>query len=164
VFWFSLRLLFKTFLILRWIQRVIVINVEKSSRRLPVILAAFLWNLNFLDILSKKKKAQTSNFIKIRPLGAEMFHADGRNFANEHKNRIQRAPPVLVKTCATWENIDTARRKWTLFRLQSAYFSQTRRLADPVATKSNFRQRALPFHHLRVCLSTQTCLVTNATE
>jgi hypothetical protein len=46
----------------------------------------------------RKKKAQILNFIKIRPVGAESFNADGRtegydevvvafrNFANAHKN------------------------------------------------------------------------------
>jgi hypothetical protein len=33
--------------------------------------------LTFLDIFSKKKH-QISNFIKIRLVGAELFHADGR--------------------------------------------------------------------------------------
>jgi hypothetical protein len=33
-------------------------------------------NLNFLDRFSKYM--QTLNFMKIRPLGAELFHAEGR--------------------------------------------------------------------------------------
>ena len=50
--------------------------------------------MNILDVFSKK--FQTPNFIKIRPVGAELFHADGRkdmaklivafrNFANTSK-------------------------------------------------------------------------------
>ena len=47
------------------------------SCKVTVILARFERNLSFLDIL-KKKKLKTPNFIKIRPVGAELFHADGR--------------------------------------------------------------------------------------
>ena len=39
-----------------------------------VILKGFQWNLNFLNRFSKKD--QVSIFIKIRPLGAGLFHAD----------------------------------------------------------------------------------------
>jgi hypothetical protein len=48
VFWFSLQFLSKWLLILRIIQRDIVINVKKSSCKVPLILARFKWNLNFL--------------------------------------------------------------------------------------------------------------------
>ena len=37
------------------------------------------------QIFEKKKKSQISNFIKIPPVGAELFHAEG-NFANAPKN------------------------------------------------------------------------------
>jgi hypothetical protein len=41
----------------------------------PVILVKFKWNVNFLDILSKN--TQIPNFMKIRPVRTELFHADG---------------------------------------------------------------------------------------
>ena len=41
VFWFSLQLLFETFLILRIIQRDIVINVKMSSCKVPVVLIIY---------------------------------------------------------------------------------------------------------------------------
>jgi hypothetical protein len=64
-----------------------------------MIKKVFLSDLNetkFLDGFSKN--AQISNFTRARPVGAELFHADGRtdmtklkvafrNFANAHKNR-----------------------------------------------------------------------------
>jgi hypothetical protein len=95
VFWFSLQLLSKTFLILRRIQRDIVKNVEKSSCKVPLILVGFQWNLNFLDRFSKK--AHISSLIKIRPVGDKLFHTDRMkditqvivafpNFANALKN------------------------------------------------------------------------------
>ena len=33
-------------------------------------------------MFSKKKKAQVSSLIKTRPVGAELFHADGHDAAN----------------------------------------------------------------------------------
>jgi hypothetical protein len=45
-----------------------------ASCKVPVILVGFLRNLNSLDRFSKKD--QLSNSIKIRPVGAELFHAD----------------------------------------------------------------------------------------
>jgi hypothetical protein len=41
VFWFPLQLLSETFLILRRIQRDIIINVHRSSCKVPVILVRF---------------------------------------------------------------------------------------------------------------------------
>jgi hypothetical protein len=76
VFWFSLQLLSKTFFIIRRIQRDIVINVKKSSCKVPVILVRFEWNLIFLDRFSKK--GEIPSFIKIRPVGATLFHAEGQ--------------------------------------------------------------------------------------
>jgi len=46
------------------------LNVKYS-----LFLSYFNDNLNFIDIFSKN--TQISNFIKIRPVGAELFHADG---------------------------------------------------------------------------------------
>ena len=38
----------------------------------------------FLTDFQKKKKAEIKSFIKIRPVGAEVFQADGRRQANGH--------------------------------------------------------------------------------
>ena len=55
-------------------------NVYCSSSQVPVILVKFERNLNFLDGFSKNTKIL--NFVYIRPVGAEAFHAyrltDGR--------------------------------------------------------------------------------------
>ena len=54
MFWFSLKFIFETFLILRRIQQDIVINAKTSSRKVPVTFVRYYWNLNFLNRFSKK--------------------------------------------------------------------------------------------------------------
>jgi hypothetical protein len=52
-----------------------IINVYRFSCKVPIILVRFLKNLNFCDRFLKN--TQISNFMKIRQLGAELFHAEG---------------------------------------------------------------------------------------
>jgi hypothetical protein len=74
--WFSLQLLSRSFLIPMRNERDITRNVHRSSCKGPVVLVRFEPNLNFLHRFSKN--LQISNFIKICPVGAQLFHADGR--------------------------------------------------------------------------------------
>ena len=67
---------FEIYLSARIIQGDIIINVHKSARKLPSTVIVFQRNLNYLDRFSKYPKI--SNFMKIRQVGAELFHADGR--------------------------------------------------------------------------------------
>jgi len=64
----------ETFLILRRTKRDTMKNVYRSSFKVRFILTRFELNLNFLYRFSKN--IQMSNFIKIRPMGTELFHAD----------------------------------------------------------------------------------------
>jgi hypothetical protein len=94
VFWFSLQPLSETFLILRRNERDIIKNVFCSSCKVTLILVRIQWNLNIFDRFSKN--SEISNFMTIRTVGDELFHADRRtdmrkvivafrNFANEPK-------------------------------------------------------------------------------
>ena len=75
VFFFSLQLLPKTFLILRRIWQD-AITVHRSSYKVPITLVRFYWNLNFLERVSKIP--QVPYLKTISPLGAKLFRADGQ--------------------------------------------------------------------------------------
>jgi len=57
-----------------------------SSRKVPFILVIFYYFLNFLDRFSKG--TQISNFMKIRPVGAELFYADRRTDGQTNMTKL----------------------------------------------------------------------------
>jgi hypothetical protein len=63
-----------------------IINVYWSSCKVPAILVRFYCIFNFLDIFSKN--TQVSNFMKIRPVGAELFPAGGHEEANSRSLQL----------------------------------------------------------------------------
>jgi hypothetical protein len=77
-------LLSETFLILRRIQRDIIIHVRGSSCKVPLLLSDFNETCNFLYRLSKI--TQISDFMKLRPVGVELFHADGQTDRHDEPN------------------------------------------------------------------------------
>jgi len=72
------ELLYKFFLkhlILRRNENDVIIDILKSPCTVPLFFSD-LRNLNFLSRFSKEVKM--SNLMKVRPLGAELFHAEGQ--------------------------------------------------------------------------------------
>ena len=96
----------ETFHILRTTERDMITNIQWSSSKVPVYSCPILMKLYFLDRFSKNY--QMSNFMKICPVAAELFHTeDGRkgrrtkiifafrNFANSPKNVAWYASYIL---------------------------------------------------------------------
>jgi hypothetical protein len=77
VFWFSVRLLSETFLLLWRIQRDFSTNSHKSLRKVAIVLVRYEWNLDPPPRQIFEKFFQVSNFMKIRPVGAELSRANG---------------------------------------------------------------------------------------
>jgi hypothetical protein len=71
-----LQLLSETFLILRRSEQDRIKHVYWSSCKMAAILVRFKYTLYFLD--SFTKNTHISDFIKICPVGAELFHEYGR--------------------------------------------------------------------------------------
>jgi hypothetical protein len=72
VFWFLLQCLLEIFFILRRNEWNIFKNAYWSSRQVRIYSCSILMKLEFT------KNTQISNFMNIRLVGAELFHADGR--------------------------------------------------------------------------------------
>jgi hypothetical protein len=121
---FDLQILSEIFLILRRNQRDAVINVHRSSCRVPVIHIRFEPTVNLFDIFSKN--LQIPSFMKIPLVGADLFHADRqtdgrtdmtkpvvafRNFTNAPKNGCNKQrgrndwprAVELLFTCWDWQ-------------------------------------------------------------
>ena len=84
----------ETFVVLRKTEREISKNVYWSWCRISVIAVGFWWKVNFLDRFSKN--TQISNLMKVRPVAAELFHADGRT---DNMTMLMVAFRSFVKSC-----------------------------------------------------------------
>ena len=125
-----------------------------SSCKVPVILVRFSWNLKFLHIFSKNTKI--SNRVKICPVRAELFHADGqtdmknltvafRNFANAPKNRICFERGLLESPCTTTDvrAISVEIKSYVPFVIASIQISIARTLEPNPVLFNSHRQNHL---------------------
>jgi len=97
---------------LRRLQRDIIINTYGYSCKVSVRLVRFECNLNFLDGFSRNR--QILNFIKIRPVGAELFHEDWQTHGQRHDDansclpqfceRAQISPHINLCKCPLTQN------------------------------------------------------------
>jgi len=76
-FWFSLQLLYQTFLILRRNERDMIKGIHWSSCKSSVILVGFSRKMNFLNRFSKN--SQVTNFMKIRSVWSEVLPYEGKD-------------------------------------------------------------------------------------
>jgi hypothetical protein len=83
VFWLSLQLLSETFFILRRIQRDIR-NLQRSSCKLALFFSGF--NETWIFVRDFWKNPLMLYFMKISPVGAELFHADRRTDTHTKAN------------------------------------------------------------------------------
>ena len=108
----------RIFLVLRRTQRDTIINVRRFSCKVPVILLRCHRNFNFLDTFSKN--IQILNFIKIRPVEAKLFHAEGRT--DEKTDRRDEANANAPKNDSKGRSTDS-RKKTASYSLSLTVFS-----------------------------------------
>jgi hypothetical protein len=130
VFWFSLRLLSKTFLILRIAQRGIITNVYWSSCSVPVILVRYEWILSFLTNLRKMLHIK---FHEIPSSGSRIISYEQ---TDKHKKSNSRSKTILLtglkililKNVAYW--LKNYARENELVNIISAKTCATARLSE----------------------------------
>jgi hypothetical protein len=102
----------ETLLIQRTNEWEIIINVQWSSRQIPIIIVVFELNFTLFDSVSKN--AQLPNLIKILSVEAELFRAgegtDGQNtansrlstFANESNKKVMSKNILVLHLTNCW--------------------------------------------------------------
>ena len=81
VLWFSLKIWPETFSILRRTEREMIKIYIGLHIKYRLLLSDFNENFNFRCKISKN--SHISNFMKIRPMAAELWHADGQTHMTE---------------------------------------------------------------------------------
>jgi hypothetical protein len=73
----------ETFLILRRTERDTMKNVYWPSCKIPIKLVRFEWNWIFFGLIFER---YSKNFMKISPVGAELFNVDRRTDTHNEAN------------------------------------------------------------------------------
>ena len=107
VFWFSLQFLCETFVILRGSQWDIIINIQRTSCKVPVILVWLWLSLNFFSINFRKSsnfKIHENSFIGSRDVpDVRRLVVAFRNFVNAPKNSTFSRRSVFMCSVWIWE-------------------------------------------------------------
>jgi hypothetical protein len=104
VFRMSVQLFPKTFFIPRWIQRG-VINLHRSSCKVPVLLVRHWRNLNFLDRFSREKKCSNIKFHKHPSSGSRVIPC-GRT--DRQRGSRKEGQPNMSKLVVAFQNFADA--------------------------------------------------------
>ena len=77
-------------------------SVHRSSCKVTLILVIFLMKVNFVDRFFEKKKNLNTIFMKILPVGAELFLADGQmDIYNDANSRFAQILRMCLKRMET---------------------------------------------------------------
>jgi hypothetical protein len=137
----------EAFLVLRRIQRDIIINVHSALWKVPVIIVRFYWNLNFLRRVSKNAKiVQTWNSLKnssIIPIEYSLFFKEKHPSFHQHSTRF--SMEAKSHSCVHKSINDPNCNKWTLVTssfilisdLFQFYSTVTKFLAWPAPLRSS---------------------------
>jgi len=137
VFWLSLKLLSKTFLLLRT-ERDMIRNVDWSSCTGPIILARFQWNLNFLNKFSKILKYEISRkYVRWEPRCSTWMDGQTDREPGCSYQLLLAISQTRLKICS-----------WTEVQIQNSWQYLSMRLKIRHFTHLNFVKRDIALHHI----------------
>ena len=110
------QLLSETFFHSRRIQRDIFVNVHRCSCNVSIIALRFLRNFNFFNRFLKN--IHISSVTEIRPVGAELFHSDGRTDRHGWTERHDEVHGRFSKFCVRASRVLSL---WALYCASSVF-------------------------------------------
>jgi hypothetical protein len=131
VFWFYLKLLSETFLILRRIQRDIIINVYWSWGKAPSILVRLQWNFlrMFFEKIHKRYTKKTSSTSQILPCGQTdltKLTIAFLNFTNATKKLVKVNEEIKAINKCWWAHRMSEEKKAPRFKQSALLISKNK--------------------------------------